>query len=79
LTLFLNSPRPQTSSDIKKTPHYIHRRGDDLLKVKSNMELLVVYLVILTAMLISYKMGYHAGKIDAAIDRIHSDKSQTYN
>ena len=43
------------------------------------MELLVVYLVILTAMLISYKMGYHAGKIDAAIDRIHSDKSQTYN
>ena len=37
---------------------------------------MIVYIVILTAMLISYKIGYHTGKIDAAIDRIHSDKSQ---
>ena len=40
------------------------------------MELLIVYIVILTAMIVSYKIGYHAGKIDAAIERIHSDKSQ---
>ena len=38
------------------------------------MELLIIYLVILAAMVFSYKMGYHAGKLDATIKIIDDHK-----
>lgn len=38
------------------------------------MELLIIYLVILAAMVFSYKIGYHTGKLDATIEIIDDYK-----